>query len=156
MAPGYTLDAPRLQTLKTLFNVVEAQLKKKIELWCLCCMMMFRWTNKQPGIQKFWNLCSRYQEIYDWISPFNKRSGLLFILTQQSMEENYYGKSGHLSIFTLLTHLMMLLKCFFSSGLHFYTLSKTLIACRAMQLRFFKVKTLLNNAFNDWFSLIRS
>ena len=35
----------------------------------------------------------------------------------------------------------------FFSGLHFYTLSKTLIACRAMQLRFFKVKTLLNNAF---------
>ena len=30
----------------------------------------------------------------------------------------------------------------------FYTLSKTLIACKAMQLRFFKVKTLLNNAFN--------
>ena len=34
------------------------------------------------------------------------------------------------------------------SGLHFYTFSKTLIACRAMQLRLFKVKTLLNNAFN--------
>ena len=36
----------------------------------------------------------------------------------------------------------------FFSGLNFYTLSKTLIACRDMQLRFFKVKTLLNNAFN--------
>ena len=36
----------------------------------------------------------------------------------------------------------------FCSGLHFYTLSKTLIACRDMQLRFFKVKTLLNNDFN--------
>ena len=35
------------------------------------------------------------------------------------------------------------------SGLHFYTLLKTLIACRAMQLRFFKVETLLNNAFNQ-------
>ena len=31
---------------------------------------------------------------------------------------------------------------------NFYTLSKTLIACRAMQLRFFKVETLLNTAFN--------
>ena len=31
----------------------------------------------------------------------------------------------------------------FFSGLHFYTLLKTLIACRDMQLRFFKVKTLL-------------
>ena len=31
------------------------------------------------------------------------------------------------------------------SGLHLYKLSKTLIACRDMQLRIFKVKTLLNN-----------
>ena len=41
-------------SLKTLFNIVEAPLKKLVQLWCLCCMMMFRWTNKQPGIQKFW------------------------------------------------------------------------------------------------------
>ena len=33
------------------------------------------------------------------------------------------GKSGHLSIFTSLKHLMMLSKRIFS-GLHFYTLSK--------------------------------
>ena len=52
------------------------------------------------------------------------------------MGGNEYGESGHLSIFTLLKNLMMLLKYNFS-GLHFYTLSKTLIACRAMQLRFF-------------------
>ena len=62
------------------------------------------------------------------------------------MGENEYGKSGHLSIFTLLKHLMMLLKYNFS-GLNFYTLSKTLIACGAMHLRFFEVETLLNNAF---------
>ena len=61
---------------------------KKFELWCLCCMVMFRWTNKQPRIQKFWNVCSHYQDIYDWISPLNKRSGLPFILTQQSMGRN--------------------------------------------------------------------
>ena len=59
---------------------------------------------------------------------------------------NEYGNSGHLSNFTLLKHLMMLLKYNFS-GLHFYTLSNTLITCRAMQLRLFKVETLLNNAF---------
>ena len=40
----------------------------------------------------------------------------------------------------------MLLRSKFS-GLHLYTLSKTLIACRDIQLRFLKVKTLLNNAF---------
>ena len=56
------------------------------------------------------------------------------------------GHSGHLSIFTLLKHLMMLLKYNFS-GLHFYTLPKTLIPFRTMQLRFFLSETLLNNAF---------
>ena len=68
------------------------------------------------------------------------------------MGENEYGESDHLSIFTLLKHLMMLLKYNFFSGLHFfYTLPKTLIACRATQLRFFfKVKTLLNNPFNPF------
>ena len=65
--------------------------------------MMFRKVNKQPGMQKFWNWCSHYQEIYDWISPLNKRAG-------SAMGENEYGESGHLSIFTLLKHLMMLLK----------------------------------------------
>ena len=42
--------------------------------------------------------------------------------------------------------LMMLLKCKFS-GLHYYTLSQTMIACMAMQLRFFKHGTLLNSVF---------
>ena len=37
--------------------------------------------------------------------------------------ENEYGKSGHLSIFTSLKQLMMLLKCNIS-GLNVYTLSK--------------------------------
>ena len=56
--------------------------------------MMFRKVNKQPGMQKFWNWCSHYQEIYDWISPLNKRAGSAFILTQLSMGENEYGESG--------------------------------------------------------------
>ena len=38
-------------------------------------------------------------------------------------------------------------KVHFFSGLHFYTLSKTLNAYRDMQLKVSKVKTLLNNAF---------
>ena len=58
------------------------------------------------------------------------------------MRESEYGKSGRLSIFTSLKHLMMLWNGNFFSGLHFYTLSKTLITCRAMQLRFFIVETL--------------
>ena len=59
-----------IMTLKTI-NIVEDRLKKFVELWYLCCMM-FRWTNK------FWNWCSQYQDIYDWISPLNKRSGILY------------------------------------------------------------------------------
>ena len=35
----------------------------------------------------------------------------------------------------------------FFSGLHFYTISQKQTACRAMQLRFFKVEILLINAF---------
>ena len=56
--------AKRLHSFLTLFNIVEAPFKKHIfELWCPCCMMMFRWTNKQPGIQKvfkFMRSLSRY------------------------------------------------------------------------------------------------
>ena len=52
------------------------------------------------------------------------------------MGKNVYGESGHLSIFTLLKHLIDAFEVQFFSGLHFYTLPKTLIACRAMQLFF--------------------
>ena len=75
--------------LKELFNIVDrGSILKIVELWCLCCMMMFRWINKQLGIQKLWSLYGHYQEIYDWISPLNKRACLSFILTQQSMGRN--------------------------------------------------------------------
>ena len=57
--------------------------------------------------------------------------------------EKLVDKSSHLSIFTSLMQLMMLLKNNFSM-LQFYTLSKILISCRVMQLRFFRVETLLN------------
>ena len=107
--------------------------------------MMFRWTNKHPGIQKFWNLCGRYQNI--WL-PLNKWSGLPFILIQQSMG----GKMSKINLVICLFSLpwstwWYFWGAIFFSGLHGYTLSKTLITCRDMQLRFFKVKTLLNIAF---------
>ena len=47
--------------------------------------MMFRWINKQPGLKKSKNLCGHYQDIHDWISPFNKPWGLWFIPIQQSI-----------------------------------------------------------------------
>ena len=52
--------------LNNVFNIVEARSQNIFELWCLCCMMTFRWINKQPGMQKFWNVWCYYQEIYDW------------------------------------------------------------------------------------------
>ena len=55
------------------------------------------------------------------------------------------GYSRHSSIFTLLKHLMMLLKYNFS-GLHFYTLPKTLIPFTTIQFRFFFEKW--KHAFN--------
>ena len=52
--------------LKTLFNIMEAPLKKLLNFnVCACCMMMFRWSIIQPEIQKFLNLCGLYQDIYD-------------------------------------------------------------------------------------------
>ena len=50
---------------------------------------------------------------------------------------NDCGKSGHLSIFTSLKHLMVLLRCIFFSGLRFYTLSKTLISCKGHTAQIF-------------------
>ena len=54
------------------------------------------------------------------------------------MCENEYGESGHLSIFTLLKHLMMPFKDKFYQGFIFAPLSlaKTLIGCRDMQQTF--------------------
>ena len=66
------------------------------------------------------------------------------------MGRNKYGVSGPLHIFAFLKHLMGLLRLF--SGLYFLHLVKTLID---MQLRYFKVKTMLNNAFKffNWTQL---
>ena len=46
---------------------------------------MFMWIIKQPGIQQLLNWCGYYHDIYDWISPLNKPSGLKLILTEESM-----------------------------------------------------------------------
>ena len=121
------------------------------DYWTLMSVLyddVFRRINKQPGMQKFWNWCNDYQEIYGWTSSFNKQSGLSFILTQQSMGGNEYGKSGHLSMFTSLKHLMMLLKCKFFRASFVHLIKGTdCMSGHAAQI-FFKVETLLNNAFN--------
>ena len=77
-------------SLKTLFNIVEERFNF-FELWCQCCIMMFRKVNKQPGMQKFWNWCSHYQEIYDWISPLNKRAGSAYYSNTVVYGEHEYN-----------------------------------------------------------------
>ena len=67
-----------ISILETLFYIVEARIKKMLELWCLCCIMMFRTVNKQPGNKKCWHLCCYYQDIYDWIWVWSVRNGRTF------------------------------------------------------------------------------
>ena len=63
-------------------------------------------------------------------------TGVCFSLTLQSMEEKESGISGHLYIFTFCEACDDASEMHFS-GLHFYTILNTLIACRAL-LRFVK------------------
>ena len=85
--------------LKTLFNIVDARFKK---LQCLCCVIIFRWTNKQPGVRKFWNLSCHYQNIYDWI--FTAEAYHWGLITTQGcisvIYKNSYppSKSGRFSV----------------------------------------------------------
>ena len=113
-----------LYFIMTLFNIVEVPYKKKLLNFDVCdvCMMIFRGTNKEPGIQKFWNLCCYHASIHLWLNiTIQKPSGSWFILTLQSM--------GEISILFLVTCIfslfwstliMMLLKCNFfrASFLH--------------------------------------
>ena len=57
------------------------------------------------------------------------------------------GKSCHLYIFETLTDDFWSVIFFFSGFTLIYTLSETLIVCRAIQFRMFWVETLLNKAF---------
>ena len=112
--PTYNLKSPRTLNIKKLLNFDD----------CLGCIMMFRWINKQPEIRKFWNWCCHYQEIYDWISPLFLETVLHKIMVYSNTafyRGNDYDKSGHLSIVTLLKHLIEVQ--FLFPGLQFYALS---------------------------------
>ena len=114
-----------------------------------CISKMFRWEpegryrcTKSMAIAPFWFSTEHpwiqitpfwlsTDDIYDWISPLNKRSGRPFILTQQSIGRSEYGIAGHLHISAFLKHLMVLLRCNFfrASFLH---LIKDTDTCRDM------------------------
>ena len=78
--------------LKTLFNIVEAQ--KYFERWWLCYKMMFRWTNKQPGLWRFLNVCRLYQDINDWIAPFNIKTMVLMVYSNTSQHRRMRWGGG--------------------------------------------------------------
>ena len=63
------------------------------------------------------------------------------------MVENEYGKSGNLSIFTFLKHLMNAFEVQFFQGFIFTPYQRQWLSRRAMQLRFSKVETLFIIAF---------
>ena len=109
--------------------------------------MMFRWIT-QPGIQKLWNFCGHYQDVYDWISPLNKPSDLWFILTQQSMGE-IIMVNPVTCLFSLHWSTFDAFKEQFSQGFILHLIKDTdSIYYRDIQLKYFKVETLLNNASN--------
>ena len=71
---------------------------------------MFRWINKQPEMQKFEIDAVTIKKSMTKYHHVIKQSGLPIIQHSSLRGENeYHGKSGHLSIFTLLKHLMVLL-----------------------------------------------
>ena len=95
---------------------------KTLEFWCLCCILMFRWINKQRRIQTFWKLCYHYQEIYDWISPLNKPD------TTVNGKKEEYCKSGSLAcicslVWSTVNDAFQVTN--FQGALHFYTISQT-------------------------------
>ena len=67
----------------------------------------------------------------------NKPQFLWLIITLQSMGEMSTWLIQSLVYFHFFEALHDIFEVQFFSGLHFYTTSYTLIACRAMQLRFF-------------------
>ena len=153
----YTPPPPPHRTLphsplKTLFNIVEAPLKNfdvsyKLKKHFDVCVV---WSCSDGSINS--RECKSFEidavTIYDWMSSFNKQSGLPFTLIQQSMGKK--GKSGHLSIFTYLKHLVMLLKYKFFRASFLHPIKDTdSMYGHAAQICL-KVETLLNNAFNLW------
>ena len=77
---------------------------------------MFRKVNKQPGMQKFPQLMSHYQEIYDWILPLNKLAGQRIYSNTVVYGGNEYMVIWSLVYFHSFEALKMLLKYNFFEG----------------------------------------
>ena len=111
---------------------------------------MFRKVNKQPGMQKFWNWCSHYQEIYDWISPLNKRAGSAYNTIVYGGKMSM-GESGpfwpHSVYFHSFEALNDAFEVQFFQGFIFTPYQRHWYHLGPCSSDFFKVKNCLNNAF---------
>ena len=74
-------------------------------------------------------------QVNQWISKFHFLFLLTVLITLQSIGEDEYGKTGHSKIFTFWGTSWSFWRAIFL-GLQYYTISQTLITCRAMHLRF--------------------
>ena len=96
-----------------------------------------------------WASKENYHIYQSWISPLNittESNGQAYHLFNTAVyREKEFDKLT--CLISHLKHLMVLLRCQFFQELHFYTLSSCDIASSGI---FFKVKTLLNNAFKFW------
>ena len=127
-----------LRNLKALVNIVFDRFKKKLKLCWLTCIIMFMWVNKQPKIQKIMKIMHSL-----W--------SYLWILNLYSYMSNNYSTvvyGGNIIRFSLFWSTKWLSWSSTFLHVHFYAPSDLLIACRTMQLRFFKLGTMLTYAFN--------
>ena len=102
------------------------------KLWCLCCIMMFRWTTKHKFHKKFvkfkylhFYITEYHHLILNWVLFFFGGGGGY----SNATVENEHGKSVYLYIiFSLLWSIEWYSWSVIFSELHFYTISQTLIA----------------------------
>ena len=99
--------------LKTLFNIVEARFIQFLN-FDVCVVWQF---SDGPMNSHEYKSFEIDQDIYDWISPLNKLSGLPFILTQQMLaqnkscyyiSQNFYNWILHNQNFAVLTRTVIM------------------------------------------------
>ena len=112
--------------------------------------MMFRRVNKQPEYKRVEiyavTIKISMNEYHHWI---NSLVHCLFYHYSLWGKWVWYFWSL-VAYFCFFAALNNTFEVHFFQGFICYTISDTCNSCRAKQLRFFKVETLLNNAFNKW------
>ena len=111
-----------------------------------CRTKMLKWMTKWPRIEMFPKLCCQYQNINEWISPE------LQIILDWYSTRNTIAYGWKICIFVkLVTDRVSISEALYQIsfsailGVSFCSISKTLIACRAMHLIYFKPETVIHN-----------